>query len=205
MSSSHEEQMAKEEEAAKPKGSKEFDEEELLKKIEQMAPYERLNFLRREFDLGRNPQKSKNAAINFDDEDEILNDFDPGKIVLITAKQRDFLLQHLKAKPLNQKAIEDELEEDAKAAAQMPGRAFSARGGFPSIHRVDSVYSSTSTHQGGSLHIKGFGEGHNFKYDEDNSLSRKNRFNGSVNDNYAQGSQFSYKINMDNSESQMDS
>lgn len=35
--------------------AKPFDEEALLKKIEPLAPYERLNFLRSEFDLGRNP------------------------------------------------------------------------------------------------------------------------------------------------------
>lgn len=44
---------------------KEFVEEEVLQKIDQMAPYERLNFLRKEFDLGRNPQKQRNASINF--------------------------------------------------------------------------------------------------------------------------------------------
>ena len=51
-----------------------------------MAPYERLNFLRKEFDLGRNPQKQRNASINFQDEDDILNNFDPGKIIMINNK-----------------------------------------------------------------------------------------------------------------------
>mgnify|MGYP000141233379 CR=1 FL=1 len=51
-----------------------------------MAPYERLNFLRKEFDLGRNPQNQKNANINFGHEDDILNNFDPGKIIMINAK-----------------------------------------------------------------------------------------------------------------------
>ena len=41
---------------------KTFDDEELAqlyKKIEPLAPYERLNFIRSEFDLGRNPNSQK--------------------------------------------------------------------------------------------------------------------------------------------------
>lgn len=64
------------------------------------------------------------------------------------------------------------------------------------FNRNDSTYSSASTHKGGSLHIPGFGEGHNFKYDEDSTMGNS-KFNGSVNVN-----EFSYKINMeDNSAS----
>ena len=32
---------------------------------------------------------------------------------------------------------------------------------------MDSLASSTSTHRGGSLHIAGFGEAHDFRYDDD--------------------------------------
>ena len=60
-----------------------FDEEALLKKIEPLAPYERLNVLRSEFNLGRNPYQQK-GQVNFHSEDEILNAFDPGKIIKIT-------------------------------------------------------------------------------------------------------------------------
>ena len=36
------------------------------------------------------------------------------------------------------------------------------------LSRKDSIVSSTSTHLGGSLHIAGFGAGHNFnQYDSD--------------------------------------
>ena len=70
------------------------------------------------------------------------------------------------------------------------------------FNRNDSVYSSSSTHQGGSLHIAGFGEAHNFKYNDD---SMRSRFNGSLNDNNyfmnSSGNNFNYKTSLDDSNS----
>lgn len=40
-----------------------------------------------------------------------------------------------------------------------------------------SVASSASTHRGGSLHIAGFGEAHDFRYDEDDNGGDKFRMN----------------------------
>lgn len=59
-----------------------FDEDILYSKIERLSPYERLNFLRSEFDLGRHPNSK--GTVDFRSEKEILDSFDPQKVKNIT-------------------------------------------------------------------------------------------------------------------------
>ena len=67
------------------------------------------------------------------------------------------------------------IEEDYMASPRLQ------RGSVASVLSVSqrsrgSVASSTSTHRGGSLHIAGFGEAHDFRYDDDGA--KLNKING---------------------------
>lgn len=151
-----------------------------------MSAHEKLNFIRSEFNLGRNPGSSKNT-VDFSKEDEILNAFDPGKIVRITEKQREFLLEHLKEKRRDTIVDDDYITRQGSLATSQMSRG------------------SVSTHHGGSLHIAGFGEAHNFLYDEDgsgkyqvNNLNGSNSLMDSENNNWKPGRSMS-EGNLDDS------
>ena len=125
-----------------------------------MAPYEKLNLLRQEFDLGRNPDPNTPQInkIDFTNEKEIINAFDPAKLENLTRRQRSFLVQHLVQQP---QVLEEDKDKFARGSLASVLAA--------SMHsRKESIGSlGASTHLGGSLHIAGFGEAHNFRYDSE--------------------------------------
>lgn len=101
---------------------------------------------------------------------------------MINNKQRDFLLKNLLVKQEKKAEVED--DDDDKTGEDSMNNMLADRSNASRslFNRNDSLYSSASTHKGGSLHIAGFGEAHDFRYDEDNSMSSKNRYNGGLAD-----------------------
>lgn len=59
--------------------------------MDKMTGFEKLNFLRKEFDLGKNPQikyifpqVGKSSPVDFQNEHDIMNNFDQDKVVKLS-------------------------------------------------------------------------------------------------------------------------